>query len=271
MEQVLAYRRHLISGGGTLLAVLAIVIAIELIMPSRRRYSLKDRGLAVVITLLGFSIGGALVLPLQILWAKLGLHPLFALRFDQWFGWAGIGAGALATFVGAIVTDFFGYWFHRIQHGPLWRFHAVHHSVEELHGLKGYTHLFDPVFQYVIMTIPMSFLPVTAAPAGAVMMLLMILQPYYIHSPMNPHFGVLRRVFTDNRYHRIHHSTDPAHFDKNFGTMTTIWDQVFGTAYFPKTDEWPDTGLADMREPRSVAEWLVAPFRFRGRLQAAQA
>jgi len=67
MEQALAFRRHLISGGGTLLAVLAIVIAIELIMPSRRRYSLKDRGLAVVITLLGFSIGGALVLPLQIL------------------------------------------------------------------------------------------------------------------------------------------------------------------------------------------------------------
>jgi sterol desaturase/sphingolipid hydroxylase (fatty acid hydroxylase superfamily) len=53
---------------------------------------------------------------------------------------------------------------------------------------------------------------------------------------------------------------EPRHFDKNFGIFTTLWDSVFGTAYFPAKDEWPQAGVADFPEPQSVVEFLFARF-----------
>jgi sterol desaturase/sphingolipid hydroxylase (fatty acid hydroxylase superfamily) len=73
--------------------------------------------------------------------------------------------------------------------------------------------------------------------------------------------SILRRLIADNRFHRIHHSVDPHHFDKNFGAGTTIWDQLFGTAHFPAADEWPDTGIADHPETRRLSDYLWGPFR----------
>jgi sterol desaturase/sphingolipid hydroxylase (fatty acid hydroxylase superfamily) len=31
--------------------------------------------------------------------------------------------------------------------------------------------------------------------------------------------------------HRIHHSRDREHWDKNFGHITPLWDRLFGTCY----------------------------------------
>ena len=70
--------------------------------------------------------------------------------------------------------------------------------------------------------------------------------------------GDLGRVIADNRFHRIHHSVEPDHFDKNFGAGTSLWDQLFGTAYFPKENEWPATGLPDQREVRTLRGYLLA-------------
>ena len=95
--------------------------------------------------------------------------------------------------------------------------------------------------------------------------LFVMAQGNFLHSPTRLHLGpIVRRILADNRFHRIHHSTDPRHFDKNFGAGTSLWDQLFGTAYFPTADEWPDTGLSDQREAQSVSEYLWRPFgRFR--------
>lgn len=270
MDELIRYGLHAWARIWTVSVVLILVVGIELIVPTRKRYPVMARLRGGSFVLIGAFTMAVAIDPLQQLWAALGLSPLLELHFDRWFAWAGPLAAILAGLLALVVADFFGYWFHRIQHGPLWRFHAVHHSIEELHATNSYTHLADTLFQFVLITIPMSFIPISQGAQPAVMTLLIALHPYFIHSPMLPHLGPLRRVVTDNRYHRIHHSTDPAHFGRNFGTTTTIWDQVFGTAYFPKPDEWPDTGLADMREPRNLWDWLVAPFRFRRRPQASE-
>jgi hypothetical protein len=83
--------------------------------------------------------------------------------------------------------------------------------------------------------------------------------------------GPLGRYFMDNRLHRIHHSIEPQHFDKNFGLFTTLWDSLFGTAYFPARDEWPDTGVPDFPEPASMTEFLFSPFTYRRRPVATPA
>ena len=52
----------------------------------------------------------------------------------------------MAIALAALVAyDFLDYWVHRAQHrfAFLWRFHAVHHSVEDLDSLNSYTHPVD--------------------------------------------------------------------------------------------------------------------------------
>jgi sterol desaturase/sphingolipid hydroxylase (fatty acid hydroxylase superfamily) len=68
------------------------------------------------------------------------------------------------------------------------------------------------------------------------------------------------------QWHRIHHSVQPEHFDKNFAGLLPLWDIVFGTAWVPRRDEYPATGL-DLDEKIGVLEGIVWPLRkyFRGK------
>jgi len=144
----------------------------------------------------------------------------------------------------------------------IWPFHAVHHSIEELHAANSYVHILEEAFRFVFMVMPLSLIPVVGAVEPKAFAVYFMVSQFFIHSPTKLNFGPLRYVLTDNVYHRIHHSKEPAHFNKNFGTTFTIWDQLFGTAYFPKPGEWPETGLAEIRQPRTFREWLDLPLRF---------
>jgi len=97
--------------------------------------------------------------------------------------------------------------------------------------------------------------PATPFAVGSFVTLLAI----YIHSPTGLHFGPLRKVVVDNRFHRIHHSLEERHFGKNFGICLSIWDHMFGTAYDPR-DEWPAVGVAGVPAPQTVADFLKLPF-----------
>lgn len=160
--------------------------------------------------------------------------------------------------LGLLLGDFLYYWFHRLQHGVplLWRFHSVHHSVEKMGALAGYHHITENALQTVFVVIPMSL--IVADPKVGLTGFAAALFGNYLHSTTRLHLGPLAKLFPDNRSHRTHHSTDPRHFNRNFGTLTMIWDQLFGTAYFPASDEWPQVGLPDMREPRTIGDYLLA-------------
>jgi sterol desaturase/sphingolipid hydroxylase (fatty acid hydroxylase superfamily) len=197
------------------------------------------------------------------LWSRIGVKPLLPSLVPPGVPHLiGVVAGCVAA---AYVGDFVYYWCHRFQHRFLWRFHAVHHSVRELNGIAAYHHFSEEVFHFALYTIPLSLL--TRDPyAGPVLGMLLGLQGNYLHSPTWVNFGPLGRYFMDNRLHRIHHSMEARHFDKNFGLFTTLWDSLFGTAYFPAGDEWPDTGVADFPEPMTMREFLLAPFTYRRRV-----
>jgi sterol desaturase/sphingolipid hydroxylase (fatty acid hydroxylase superfamily) len=80
------------------------------------------------------------------------------------------------------------------------------------------------------------------------------------HANSKISYGCLRYVIAEPRFHRVHHSIERRHFDKNFAFMFPVWDVIFGTAYFPAPEEYPKTGLANQKEPRSVRSYLLAPF-----------
>jgi len=167
----------------------------------------------------------------------------------------------VGSLVAILLTDFLYYWFHRLQHHPLiWRFHAIHHSIEDLHSAN-YSHWTEGLWRIPIMTIPFVLLMPTGLPTWPVAGALATLQSQYIHSPTRFHLGPFWRLIYDNRFHRIHHSIEPIHFHKNFGVNTPLWDWMFGTLYVPAKEEWPATGLPDEREVDGLMDFVWRPFR----------
>jgi sterol desaturase/sphingolipid hydroxylase (fatty acid hydroxylase superfamily) len=189
-------------------------------------------------------------------------RPLFILPLNGWLAnpWVHWSMYVIAPVLGMILYDFFGYWLHRAQHRWFWRLHSVHHSIEELSGINSYFHWTEQFFRIAFISLPAAYLVgIDGLESVFAIELLLKIQGYYLHSPNSIHLGpVIRRVIADNRFHRIHHSVEPQHFDRNFGAGTSVWDQLFGTAYFPAENEWPRTGIVDQPEVSTVRGYLLA-------------
>jgi sterol desaturase/sphingolipid hydroxylase (fatty acid hydroxylase superfamily) len=114
-----------------------------------------------------------------------------------------------------------------------------------------------------MVLIPMSLLVSVRAPEVVVYSVVLRFMGQVTHANSKISYGPLRYVFAEPRFHRIHHSVEQRHWDKNFSFSFPIWDVLFGTAYFPDADEYPKTGLARQNEPRSIWEYFAAPFRLK--------
>lgn len=262
--------RDMAHVAGASLAVVVLATAIEFIAP-RTRYTLRDRGRGLSYLLIfGIMIGIPLHQVWLALWEGLGAKPAIDLYLDRIFGWAGWGEPALEIVAAVLISDFFLYWYHRFEHVALWRFHALHHSVEDLHALSNYGHPFEDAIRLFVMAGPFSLLSLPAQPGA--LALLIGWKESFIHSPTSASLGPFRYLLVDNVYHRIHHSRDPQHFDRNFGIITPLWDIVFGTAYFPAGNEWPETGVNGVPEPKLLMDYALFPIaRFWTRAPLIQA
>ncbi len=257
-----SYAGHIFAGAG-------IILIAELLWPrSGCRLITRLRGGLFWLAYIAITVPSLLLF--NRLWASLGITPLFHLSLS-FLGGSGdpvlkVLGGIAAWWLAAQIGEFFYYWFHRAQHASrfLWRFHAVHHALEEMSAFNSNHHFTEELFRIPFITIPLSLL-VAVQPGEIpwVWLLLVGAQGVYEHSETRLNFGVLRYLIPDNRYHRIHHSRDPRHFDKNFGSASALWDMVFGTLHAPRTGEWPQVGLAGIGEPASVPDFLGRPFRAR--------
>lgn len=172
-----------------------------------------------------------------------------------------------------VLMDACNWYVHLLNHRwrPLWRFHELHHSQEDMSTLTVFrTH---PL-------IHVSYLP--AVVPGVVLLAngdlsIPVLALYgamvaFAHSNTRLGFGPLERVFVSPNYHRVHHLLDGPQ-DVNLGFTLTIWDQLAGRARFPTVATVrADTGLPgrplvveqEGERPhhlRVFASQLVAPFR----------
>jgi len=258
------------------LATCAIFLVLEFVLPRRQRDSWASYWRGAKIVAAGVAIN---TLVLTLLTAVSGIDQVAAgakastehkpLAFldltplttspDFWTRTAGCAIAVLGI---ATVNDFFYYWMHRAQHqwGWFWRFHRVHHSITEMNATNSYHHVAEDLFQFVAITAPMSFLlGVETGPVPWIVIVLNSTHAYFIHSSADINIGPLRYLFSDNRLHRVHHSREDRHRDKNFSTVTPLWDVLFGTAYFPTRNQWPAVGLDDVAEPRTIGEYLMMP------------
>jgi sterol desaturase/sphingolipid hydroxylase (fatty acid hydroxylase superfamily) len=139
--------------------------------------------------------------------------------------------GALVAFV---VSDFFGYWIHRLMHrvSVIWRWtHQMHHSAErmDLAGMS-YSHPFDILLTFGLTGLAVTLLgvtPVAAALAGFGGYLSAVIQHSNIKTPRWLGYFVMRP-----EAHGLHHERGVHAY--NYANIP-LWDVVFGTYRNPET------------------------------------
>lgn len=159
-----------------------------------------------------------------------------------------------------LLSDFTTYWVHRLQHASrlVWAFHSTHHSQEQLNFAT--TTRFHPVDHFISDTL--KFIPQLTLGASPMSWLPLYLTMDFIsvtqHSRIKWRFGPLSRVLVTPRFHSFHHSADPRHYNKNFGGLLTIWDQMFGTVV-DAPEQPTEYGLRDIK---MLTFWstLLLPF-----------
>jgi sterol desaturase/sphingolipid hydroxylase (fatty acid hydroxylase superfamily) len=161
------------------------------------------------------------------------------------------------------VADFTQYWVHRTFHAvpALWRFHAVHHSAEQMDWLAGSRlHLVDVAVTRGLTYVPIYLLGFADGPLFAYLVLVSA-QATFIHANVRFTFGPLRYVVATPQFHHWHHAAEREAIDKNFAVHLPIIDFIFGTAHLP--DRWPagyGIGAGD-QPPTGYFRQLLWPFR----------
>ena len=257
-SEFVGFLRHCASTTLLTLLLLFTAIGLEYVGPIER-YSLRSRLPGFLMNAAGTFVSLALVWPLGRVWNMIGVGPAITVPLWSWLRPLGPLGYAIQILVLVAIADFLAYWRHRAEHAWLWRIHVVHHAPRELHAANDIAHPFQAVYNFAFIAIPLSLIQIDGPEAPFMVGGIVTLASMYIHSPVEWHLGPLRRVIVDNRFHRIHHSLEPRHFDKNFGIFLSLWDHLFGTAYEPG-GEWPAVGVAGTKPPRTVGDYLGLPF-----------
>jgi len=134
-----------------------------------------------------------------------------------------------------VTHDLYIYLFHRLQHSSklLWRTHEAHHSGKEVDFLAGSrSHVVEIIINQTI-----EFAPIVIMGAHPevipIKALLDAMFGMFIHANVNVRFGKLKYFLNTPELHLWHHANYREVFHANFATKFSVWDYLFGTAYFP--------------------------------------
>jgi sterol desaturase/sphingolipid hydroxylase (fatty acid hydroxylase superfamily) len=179
------------------------------------------------------------------------------LRSDGWW--------FLLSFIVLIfATELWTYIVHRAQHKfpVLWTMHSLHHSAEALSVVTGARHFWleNPLVSAVFPVLGLVF----KIPPEMVMPVAFF---YFLagdglaHLNTRVSLGRFALCIQNPQYHRIHHSVEPQHRDKNFCRMLPVFDVIFGTAWKPGKDEFPKTGLDSGEKATGFLDGIIWPVR----------
>lgn len=169
----------------------------------------------------------------------------------------------LLQFLAALLIADLGYYAaHRLFHTApaLWRFHAIHHSIEELDWVAA--HRVHPVDQVLTQFISLAPLLVIGFSTDALLLFGAVYkwQSLLKHANVKSDFGALRWLFASPAFHHWHHANEAAAIDKNFAGQLPFIDLLFGTAHMP-AGEMPRRYGTDSPVPMDYVGQLLQPFR----------
>jgi sterol desaturase/sphingolipid hydroxylase (fatty acid hydroxylase superfamily) len=160
-----------------------------------------------------------------------------------------------------VLADLGFYLGHRLVHAVpwLWRFHAVHHSSEQLDWIATYrVHPVDQILNSTIIALPALILGFSPGP------LLVYAFAYrwhamLLHSNVRLDLGPLNRWIATPQYHHWHHADETQAYDRNFGGQLVIWDRLFGTCF--EATRLPHRYGVGGEVPGGYPAQLLTPFR----------
>ena len=257
-----------------LLVVLVVAAGVcERIWPAERRRVLARghvqdacylalHAIAVIPLMTLLSVGAAALIGGHAGWVELRAA-------EHWPGWVLVPVTIVAMDAANWLAHYAD---HRLD--ALWRFHALHHSQEELSVLTSFrAHPLMHTTGFILATIPVAVL-MPARPIAPVLITIYICVGTLQHANLRWTFGPVGRVIVSPAYHRLHHAPDTQR--ANLGVVLTIWDVLAGCARFPaRGDGVGRTGLDGRPVPVEqdgsagpalllLAEQLIEPFRVQG-------
>lgn len=248
------------------LSVVALIALFERLMPYEETWLKKDgetfndvahtllnKGGVQVAAAIGTSFPMAVAMVAQpVLVSPAHLWP------DQW-------PLALQVILGLIIAELGLYAAHRLAHEnlSLWRFHALHHSVERLWVINtGRFHVVDSLIKISLSQIPLYLL---GAPLSVFLWISAVTAfiGLLTHCNIDVRTGPLDWILSTPRLHRWHHSRLLAEGNTNYGENLVLWDQILGTYYNPPRPSSIDIGISG-RVAKGFFAQLVQPFSAKG-------
>ncbi len=249
-----------------------LVILTVIFAPLERLFALHPQKLfrRALLTDLAYyflnSLVPTLLLSLPLALVAFGVHRLIPgallAPIAAWPAW-------LRIFASVAVGDIGFYWGHRLSHQIplLWRFHAIHHSAEDLDFLiNTRAHPVDMVFTRLCGLVPLYVLGLAAPLRGSVslipvlVLLVGTVWGFFVHANVSWRFGPLEFLIATPAFHHWHHTNDgPAYLNKNFAPLLPGIDRLFGTLYLPSNQQPARYGI-DEPLPRGIFRQLLEPF-----------
>lgn len=162
------------------------------------------------------------------------------------------------------IYDFFYYWLHRAQHRFAWAWpiHKLHHSDRSVNITTTLRHHWlEGPLRILVILIPIGVLfdqkPITISWIATAMML----AGYFVHLNVRMPLGPLTPIFAAPQWHRLHHSIEARHADRNFAAFFPLLDIIFGTYTHPRPGEYPATGLHSNEDLNRMPAAVFSPFR----------
>lgn len=256
---------RVVAGLLSLAVLIVVFVPLERVFPARRGQRVLRRELALDLT---FFAGQYLLWNALAVSALSAMHRVLHAPPSLRVAVASLSA-PVQIVLAVILGDLCVYWFHRACHRYdfLWRFHAVHHSSEELdfvaahreHPVDGLLTQASQNLPAILLGLPMAWLAGIAT--------FRAFWAVFVHSNVRVPLGPLRLLLGAPELHHWHHARvrQSAH---NFANLAPWLDRLFGTHHLPEGPEtWP-LGL-DEPLPEGYVPKLVAPFRASSRTPEA--
>ena len=140
-----------------------------------------------------------------------------------------------------LADDLAYYWFHRIHHEVrvFWASHVVHHSSEHYNLSTALRQTWTPMTSLPFwIPLALFFAPWMILTQQAIS----LIYQFWIHTERVKRLPApLEFVLNTPSHHRVHHGSNEAYLDRNYGGILIIWDRLFGT--FQGETERPRYGL----------------------------
>jgi sterol desaturase/sphingolipid hydroxylase (fatty acid hydroxylase superfamily) len=142
-----------------------------------------------------------------------------------------LGAWAFAPALVIVLGDLLYYAWHRLSHRIpwLWASHFPHHTAKRINMLasarQGWTDVISGTWLTWVGLGLLGFSPLQTAPYFTLLMVWQVV----VHNEWVPRLGPLEWLLVTPSNHRVHHSLEPAHVDRNYGGVLIVWDRLFGS------------------------------------------